>query len=187
MMRINITSEQHEKITSICNKYDIEVSGIISLKEGDSGYDVVDIDFDDRELIRYANSSCIHFNGEEYKKMLAYGIATSQTGLFVRFHTHLYSLSARLSMDDFNMLKQNQETALEIANIKETKPVIVSETIVTSGEIGFFYFDPDERKCKRIPVYVDGKEREYKSEILVGSTPVRLKFGTLGFIEDKKK
>jgi hypothetical protein len=161
MKNICLTESQYQELLNICKENRNEVSGTISVKTNPYEIIVTGVELDKEDLILNSSNKGIDYDSEKYINNVVRGIYYSTENVYVRFHTHPRRLaSCDLSLADYRALKENQELAQKISDLKGKGPILVSECIVTNDQVGFYYYDTNKKLLEKFPLYVDGKRRK---------------------------
>ena len=185
-----MNDSQYCSLLNLCIQNKQEISGTMNIKNTSEGMIVSEIKLDDNSMVSSSNNKHITFNTKEYLTKMVYEIMYSDVNIYVRFHTHPGKMSAcKLSLTDLKNLKANQEMALRVSKLKSRENIIVSECIITKDEVAFYYYDVISGLIKRVPLYVDGKEKIPISEKVEGKSLFQIIKGGIkeGFSEARKR
>ena len=154
LMNIHMSLNQYNKLINFCKKSKTEQSGFMTVTEIDNDIHITKIELNSEDLIKKRTNKEIVYR-KEYLVQVLYELASCESPVYIRFHTHPKG-SSNLSEEDIELLKYVQSLSQRLTPNDYVK---VIEGIVNDREISFYYYNSENDKLIRVPLFVDNIEK----------------------------
>ena len=154
LMNIHMSLNQYNKLINLCKKSKTEQSGFMTVTEIDNDFNINKIELVSEDLIKKRTNKEIVYR-KEYLVQVLYELATCESPVYIMFHTHPKG-SSNLSEEDIELLKYVQRLSQRLTPNDYVK---VIEGIVNDREISFYYYNSENDKLIRVPLFVDNIEK----------------------------